>query len=398
MAGGVWREQPKRRLGLRRILQFFLAFALGYGFFLYLGKEKVEVMLATASQKDMPLYLSASGTVQAYNNVTLHTQIDGQLTEVLFHEGQEVHKGDVLARLDARKLQAQYDQAVANKAEDEAQLEALKRKQTPHKSKKKHKKEPPKENAALRQFETAVKSDQAAIDNAKMQLSYATIVSPINGRTGIRQVDVGNTVHTSDANGLVMITQMEPISVLFNVPQQKFAGIAAQMNAKAPKPRLWAMDGDDRVVVDIGELELVDNHVDAGGMLHLKGIFSNAKRLLWPDAAAMVRMQTGIRHNAVVVPASAIQHDKNGAYVFILKSSGDTVALQPVKVASVDGAQAVVDEGVQVGDQLVIESKGPLKNGSRVDVKAAAAIKKADDVPAPAKTVAPAAATKPPTK
>jgi len=383
MAGGVWREQPNKQFGLRRLVLFFIAFALGYGLFLYIGKEKVSVTLLTAARKDVPVYLASTGTVQAYNSVTVRTQIEGQLAEILFREGQDVHKGDVLARLDPRTYQAQYEKAVANKEEDEAQLEALKRQHTHSSGSAKNNAGSGVQLSTLHQFESAVKSDQAAIDAAKTLLSYATIASPINGRTGIRQVDVGNIVHPTDANGLVVITQMEPISVLFSLPQQKLAEVGAQTNAKNQLPKklkVLAMDSENRRVQDIGELELVDNHIDQGtGTIRLKAVFPNAKRLLWPGGGVGIRLQVGIRPNAVVVPASAVQHTADGTYVFILKPSGDAVAAQPVKVAMIEGPDAVIEEGVKPGDQVVVESRGAIKNGSHVEVNNTAdTVKKAD--------------------
>ena len=350
--------------------------ALGYWLFFVGGKDKdhnkhdVLVTLAKAERKDMPIFLNGLGTVQAYNTVTIHSQIDGRLEEVSFHEGQDVHKGDILVKIDPRTYQAQYDQAVANKAKDSALLENAKRDlaryQTLGKSVSDQTRDT--QRSTVSQLEASVAADQAAIDNAKTSLSYTVIAAPIDGRTGIRQVDVGNIVHAADATGLVVLTQLQPISVVFSLPQQNLSIINEQLSAGRTLAVL-AMDEANHGVVDTGTLELVDNQIDqTTGTIRLKSTFPNAKLALWPGGFINVRLQVTVQKDAIVVPAAAIQRGPKNSYVFLYKPEDGTVAIQTVKVANVQDQDAIMAEGIKEGDQIVTDGITKLQDGSKVSV------------------------------
>lgn len=331
------------------------------------------ISVASALRKDVPITLDGLGTVQAYNTVTLHTQVDGQLVKILFNEGQDVRQGDVLAKIDPRTYQAAYDQAVANKAKDEANLNNAKHdveryvalgdtisKQTVDT-----------QRATVRQLEATVKADQAAIDSAATTLSYTSITSPIDGRTGIRQVDVGNIVHTGDTNGLVVITELQPISVMFSLPQQNLQAINEQLNAKPDqKLQVQALASDNQTVLDTGVLELVDNQIDQGtGTIKLKATFPNEKRMLWPGGFTNVRLLVTTQHDALVIPTVAVQRGPQGiSYVFVYKPDDNTVSMRTIKAGITTGQDTVITDGVQEKEQVVTDGMAKLQDGSKVSV------------------------------
>jgi multidrug efflux system membrane fusion protein len=331
----------------------------------------VPVVTAAVGRKDVPIHLDGLGTVQAYNTVTIHTRIDGELTQVTFTEGQEVHAGDVLARIDARTYQAQLDQAVATRGKDDSQLELARldlqrylglgnriNGQTVDTAR-----------ALVKQLEATVRVDQAAIDNARTMLGYTTITSPINGRTGLRQVDSGNIVHATDSTGLVVVAQMQPIAVLFTLPQQTLPGINDQLRSRGTLP-VQITDADSGAELDRGELALVDNQIDqTTGTIRLKAVCPNPQRRLWPGEFVTVRLQLTTRHDGLVVPATAVQHGPQGAYVFRV-GPDHTVEMRPVVVALIENDEALIDSGVATGETVVIDGMGRLQNGSRVQIQA----------------------------
>ena len=349
---------------------------LGYWLFFVGGsgkdhkKQDIPVTIAKAVQKEVPVYLDTLGTVQAYNTVTLHSQIDGRLESVLFQEGQDVHVGDVLAKIDPRTYQAQYDQAMANKDKDQALLDNanrdLNRYQTLGKSVSDQTRDT--QHSTVHQLEAVVAADQAAVENAKALLSYTVISAPIDGRTGIRQVDAGNIVRAGDANGLVVLTQLQPISVVFSLPQQNLPVINEQINA-GKILKVMAMDADNREAVDNGTLDLVDNQIDQNtGTIRLKSTFPNAKRSLGPGGFVNVRLLVTVREHAVVIPASAVQRGPKNTYVFLYKAEDGTVSIKPVKVAMIQDQDAVIDEGIAEGDQVVTDGIAKLQEGSHVSL------------------------------
>ncbi len=327
----------------------------------------VPVVPAVAALKDVPVWLDGLGTVQAYNTVTIHSRVDGELVDWAVKEGQEVRAGEVLARLDARTYQAQLDQAVAAKAKDEAQLELarldLKRYlelgnrisgQTVDSAR-----------ALLKQLDAAVRVDQASIDNARAMLSYTVIASPIDGRTGIRQIDRGNIVHASDAGGLLMVAQMQPISVFFTLPQQNLAAINDEMRRQGPLA-VQVTDSGSRAVLERGSLEMMDNQVDqTTGTIKLKAVFANEQRHLWPGQFVNVRLLLTTRAGSVVVPAAAVLRGPQGAYVFLIKPD-QTAEIRPVTVGPVEAGEALIESGLAVGETVAVDGVGKLQNGSKV--------------------------------
>ena len=328
---------------------------------------RIPVVAAAAVSKDVPVYLDGLGTVQAYNTVTVHSRVDGELTDIAFVEGQDVHTGQVLARVDPRTFQASLDQATATKAKDEAQLAdaRLDLARYTNLGNRVSGQTLDTQRALVQQLEASVRVDQANIDNAKTMLSYCTIVSPIDGRTGIRQVDKGNIIHAADTNGLVVITQLQPISVLFTLPQQTLIEIVQHMNGQSKLP-VFAVGSDNKTQLDKGQLELIDNQIDqTTGTIKLKSTFPNTGHLLWPGGFVNVRLLVDTQKGATVVPTVSIQRGPQGTYVFVLKSD-NTVELRAVTVGLIEDTDAVIQQGVQAGEQVVIDGMAKLQNGSQV--------------------------------
>ena len=374
----------RSRIDSRQVKAFFtskpflILLALGIGYWLFFagssGKDRkkhdIPVTVASAQRKDVPIYLNGLGTVQAYNTVTIHSQIDGRLEELPFKEGQDVHVGDILAKIDPRTYQAQYDQAVANKAKDAASLENAKRDLARYMTLGKSVSDQTRDTqrSTVSQLEAAVAADQAAVDNAKALLSYTIITAPIDGRTGIQQVNVGNIVHAGDATGLVVLTQLQPISVIFSLPQQNLSIINEQLSAKKTLA-VTAMDADNKTVIDTGTLELVDNQIDQNtGTIRLKSTFPNANYSLWPGGFTNVRLLVTERKGAMVIPAAAVQVGPKNSYVFLYKADDNTVSMHPVKVGMTQDMEAIIDDGINEGDQVVTDGMAKLQEGSKVSL------------------------------
>lgn len=330
-------------------------------------RAQAPVTVATVSRKDVPVYLTGLGTIQAYNTVTVRTQVDGQLVDVHFREGQEVKAGDVLAQIDSRTLQAQYDQAIANKARDVAALAnaQLDYKRYENLGTSIAKQVVDTQRSTVKQLQATVSADEAAIKNIKTQLGYTTIVSPISGRTGIRQVDKGNVVHPGDTNGIVVVTQVSPISVIFSLPQQNLEAINTELATH--KLQVEALASDNVKVLDTGKLELVDNQIDqTTGTIRLKATLPNAKRLLWPGAFTNVRLLLNTRPHMQTVPTVAVQHGPQGAYVFVLRAESNSVSVQPVTIALTVGTESVIEDPLPEGTQVVTDGMAKLQDGSKV--------------------------------
>ncbi|MEY2427787.1 MAG: rane fusion protein multidrug efflux system [Verrucomicrobiota bacterium] len=339
------------------------------------GPPPVPVGVETVKQKDVPIYLDGLGTVQAFNTVTIRSRVDGQLDKVAFVEGQDVKIGDLLARIDPKPFETQVAQAEGKKAQDEAQLVnakiQLKRDAELLFQKILAQQDYDTQKASADQFEAAVKSDQAAIDSAKVQLAYTTITSPLDGRTGVRQVDQGNIVHATDSNGLVVITQLRPISVAFTLPEQTLADIQKQMAQGELK--VVAVDRDNSTVLDEGKLAVVDNEIDTTtGTIRLKASFPNANLKLWPGQFVNPRLLLTTRQG-VVVPESVIQRGPEGSYAFLIQGEQTnlTVKVQPIKVGPIEAGDALIEEGLQAGQRVVVDGQYRLQSGSRVKVRAA---------------------------
>ena len=427
----------------------------------------VPVSISHVQQRDVPIYLEGLGTVQAFQGVTIRSQIEGVIEKIDFTEGQEIKKGERLALIDARTYQAQLGQAIAKKAQDEAKTaqdrarvlqdrakklqdealekqaaakkvtdQALQNQATAKKAQDntnlanarvnlKRYEDSRKEDAvsdqvvtdqralvnqleslvnsdeaAIQSFaatvqgdevgiqavqatiqgdiaiiqsdeelvkgdEAAVVSDEAAIEYARTFVSYATITSPIDGRTGVRQVDAGNLVRTNDTNGIVVVTQLQPISVIFTLPQQNLQAI--NIARAKTKLKVLAVDSDKKEI-DTGELLLVDNQIDpTTGTIKLKATFPNAKFQLWPGGFVNIRLRLETREGAILVSSPAVQQGPNGTYVFLVKPDS-TVEMRPVKVALIQDGKAILDEGLAKGDEVVLSGQDRLKNGSQVAV------------------------------
>lgn len=339
----------------------------------------VPVIAAVAKHADVPVYLDGVGTTKALNTVTVRPQVDGKLINVAFKEGQDVKRGFVLARIDPVTYQAQHDQAVAKKAQDEAQLANaridLERYGRLIATNSVPRQQFDTQKATVAQLEAQVNLDQAAIDNAKAILEYTTIKAPLDGRTGIRQVDEGNIVHASDATGIVVITQLQPISVLFTLPQQQL-GDVTRASVKG-ELSVDAFGADNKTVIDKGVLRVIDNQVDqTTGTIKLKAEFPNAELQLWPGQFVNVRLLINTLQQVVVVPTAAVQRGPNGTFVFVVQPD-NKVAVRPVTVAQQDENQAVLSRGVRADERVVTTGFARLTAGAEV------AVTNAESVPPP---------------
>jgi multidrug efflux system membrane fusion protein len=338
----------------------------------------IPVVAAAAKLADVPVYFDGVGTTKALNTVTVRPQVDGKLISVLYREGQDVKRGDVLARIDPTTYQAQYDQAVAKKAQDEAQLANaktdLERYSNLAQTNSIARQQLDTQKAMVAQLEAQVKLDQAAIDNAFAILGYTTITAPLDGRTGIRQVDEGNIVRASDATGIVVITQIRPMSIFFTLPQQQLADVNRAF-AKGPLAVL-ALASDNKTIVDRGTLVVVDNQVDqTTGTVKLKAEFPNADVQLWPGQFVNVRLLVDTLRQVIVVPTAAVQRGPRGIFAYVVQPDS-TVTVQTVAVSQQDETQAVITRGLQVGDRVVTTGFARLSPGAKVVVT------NAEDVPA----------------
>ena len=328
----------------------------------------VPVLAATPRTQDMPVYLDGVGSVRALNNVLVRAQVDGKLIAVNFVEGQDVKKGDVLGEIDPVIYQAQYDQAVAKKAQDEALLANQKldlaRYQQLAASNAGSKQQADTQRAVVAQQEALVNADQAAIDNAKATLGYTKIIAPLSGRAGLRQVDQGNIIRASDLTGLVIITQLQPIAVQFSLPQQQIVRVNA-----AAATGVLAVDvfGNDGVtVVDTGTLKGIDNQVDpTTGTLKLKAEFPNAKFQLWPGQFVNVRLKVETLEKAIVVPASAVQRGPVGTFSYVIGPDNVATA-KPVVVTQQNENDAVIASGLSTSDRVVTTGFANLSDGAKV--------------------------------
>ena len=330
----------------------------------------IPVTVGLAEQQDVPIYLSGIGTVQAFNTVTIKARVDGQLINVAFTEGQDVKAGDVLAQIDPRPFQAQLAGAKAQKARDEAQLANAKRDLDRFSNLLKRafasQQQVDSQHALVDQLTAAIQGDQAAIDNAEVQLGYTTITSPINGRTGIRLIDQGNIVHATDTTGIVVLTQLHPISVIFTLPEDDLPAVS-EAQAKGPVA-VAALNRDDKSVLDQGTLALVDNQIDqATGTMRLKATFPNPNDRLWPGQFVNIRLLLRTDHNVLTVPSGAVQRGPSGLYVYRVKRD-DTVELQPIEVGPNGDHVTVVTAGLQAGDRVVTNGQYRLQPGAHVAV------------------------------
>lgn len=340
----------------------------------------VPVVARTVLQHDVPIYLRGVGTVIAYNNVIVRSQITGQLIKIAFTQGQTVKKGDLLAEIDPRPYQAQLDEATANRDRDQAQVgnaqANLNRYLPLAKNGWASSQLVDTTKAQLAQLQAMVRSDEGAIEQAKTNLSYTQLRSPIDGVTGIRQIDIGNIIHPTDTNGLVDITQIQPISLLFSLPQTDFVEINRQIGKGGLK--VLAFSQDDKTQLDEGKVDLVDNQiVQTTGTIRVRASFPNAKRMLWPGELINARLLIETRHNGLTIPASAIQQGPHGPFVWVIRPD-QTVTTRPVNVAEISNGNALIDSGLEANEKVVVDGQYRLQAGTRVQELQGNAAKQAD--------------------
>jgi len=338
----------------------------------------VPVEAAMVARKDVPIFLAGLGTVQAFNTVTVKVRVDGELQKVAFVEGQDVKTGDLLAQIDPRPFRAQLDQAESKKVQDEALLanakqdlarftELAKREYATRQSL-------DTQVALVAQLEAAVRGDQAAIESAKIQLGYTTIVSPLDGRTGIRQIDQGNIVHATDQTGLVVITQLHPISVIFTLPEESLPDLTKAMAAGVVS--VAALSRDEKDHLDEGTLALIDNQIDqTTGTVRLKATFPNRDNHLWPGQFINARLRLSTLHDVLTIPSTAVQRGAQGQFAYVVKPD-NTVELRWLKLTSIGENVAVVADGLDEGERVVTAGQYRLQPGALVaarDVTATAA-------------------------
>jgi multidrug efflux system membrane fusion protein len=330
--------------------------------------DPIPVLITAAKVADVPVYLDGVGTAKALNTVIVRSQVDGKIIEVLFTEGQDVPRGYVLAKIDPATYQAAFDQTVAKKAQDEAQLANakldLERYTRLAATNAVNKQQLDTQRALVTQLEAQVKLDQAAMDNARAILSYTDIVAPIAGRTGIRLVDAGNLVRGGEANGIVILTQLRPISVFFSLPQQNLPDLTKGM-AEGQLP-VDALTADGKSALDKGKVMVIDNQVDqTTGTVKLKAEFPNDNLQLWPGQFINVRVLIDTLRQVVVVPTAAIQRGPNGTFAYVLKE-GNTVTVRSVTLTQQDDTRAVIATGLQAGEQVVTTGFARLTEGTQV--------------------------------
>ena len=332
------------------------------------GGGPVAVVTSLVAQEDVPTYLQGVGTVQAYQTVTVRSRVDGQLLRIAFHEGEDVKAGDLLALIDARPFEAALAQAEAKTAQDEAALTNARKDLARYQILVDKKLQQPQtldtQQATVRQFEAAVRGDKASADSARVQLSYTRIVAPISGRTGIRGVDTGNIIHSTDASGIVMLVQLEPIAVLFTVPEKNVEAVNAQQ--KREPLALVAQSADGQTVLDEGKLLLVDNQIDTTtGTAKLKAILPNAARKLWPGQFVNVRMLLTTQKDATVIPSASVQRGPQGTFVYVV-GLNQTAQMRPVTLGQIQFGKAVVESGLLPGERVVVDGQYKLQPGSHV--------------------------------
>jgi multidrug efflux system membrane fusion protein len=330
--------------------------------------QSIAVDSAAVTRADVPIYLQGLGTVQAFYTVTVTARVDGELQKIGFVEGETVHKGDLLAQIDPRPSQAALDQATATKAKDAAQLANAKRdferytvlqpqdlasKQTVDT-----------QRAMVDQLSAQLKVDQAQIDNARTQLDYTRITSPITGRTGIRLVDPGNIVHAADTTGIVVVTQVQPIAVIFTLPEEDLSAVGAALAAGTVKVTIVSRELDE------GTLSLIDNQIQqATGTARLKAIFKNERNTLWPGQYVNARVLVRTDKNVMTIPSSAVQLGPNGPFTYVIKSDS-TVEARPLRVAEDANGVTIVTSGLTSSEQVVTSNQYRLQAGSHVHIAA----------------------------
>jgi membrane fusion protein, multidrug efflux system len=335
----------------------------------------IPVIMAAAGQQDVPIYYGALGTVMALNTVSIRAQVTGQIVSIDFRQGQDVKKGDVLAKIDPAPFKAALDQAVAKKAQDQALLidaqKDLERFKTLVVKNVETQQNVDAQQAKVDQLKATVDADQAAIEAAQTQLNFTTIAAPIDGVVGFRQIDIGNIIHTTDANPLTVLTQIQPCVAVFTLPQDDLGPVhEAMLHGEV---EVLAFDQDDVQQLAQGRLLLIDNQIDQGtSTIRLKAEFPNQDGRLWPGEFVRIRVLVMTRKDAVTVPAVAVQRGPDGLYTWVIKPD-NTVEQRPIQALTVSENLAVVTKGLSPGEHVVTDGQSRLDVGSHVAVKPAAA-------------------------
>ena len=352
----------------------------------------VPVVAGVVSSSNVPIYLRGVGTVIAYNTLVVRSQIQGQITQIAFTEGQAVHTGDLLAQIDPRPYQAQIDQLTATRDRDQSQLtNALTNLDRYSKLLEKGYATTQlveTQKAQVAQLQNAVKADEALIEEANVQLSYTRLTSPIDGVTGIRQIDLGNIISPANTSGVVVVTQLEPISLIFTLPETVLPQIQQQQQDTKGPLKVVAYSQDDRVKLDEGTLGLVNNEiVQTTGSIQLKANFPNKMHRLWPGELVNARLLVDTQQNGLTVPASVVQQGPNGPYAYVINPD-TSVEVRPIKVTQISDGQALIDSGLKANEQVVVDGQYKLQAGAHVTIlhgKAAeeAAAQSAQQAPIP---------------
>jgi membrane fusion protein, multidrug efflux system len=334
----------------------------------------VPVSTATVERRDVPIYLEGLGNALPLATVTVKSQVDGRLDKVLFHEGDEVKKGDLLAQVDPRPFAIQLHQAEAALYRDSAQLRNAKLNLERYRELKERnliaQQQVDDQNAMADQLEGSVKADQAQVENARLQLDYCRIKSPIDGTTGVRLVDPGNLVHASDPGGIVVITQLDPMAVTFTLPQDDLPRVSRELAKGSLVVEAYNRDGSQRLAT--GKLELIDNQVNqATATIRLKAVFPNPDKALWPNAFLKMKLLLSTEKDALVVPAAAVQRGPQGTFVYVV-GRDQTVALKNVQIGPSIADLTIVTGGVSAGEQVVVEGQNQLRPGAKVAPRPAA--------------------------
>jgi membrane fusion protein, multidrug efflux system len=350
----------------------------------------IPVVASVVTQHDVPIYLTGVGTVIAYNTDVVRAQIQGQIISINFTEGQKVRAGDLLAQIDPRPYQALVDQYVGNLERDQAQLANAQANQKRYNQLGNQGWATPQlmetQNAQVGQLQAAIKTDQALIEGAKVQLSFTRLTSPIDGVVGIRQIDVGNIISPSTANGLCVVTQLDPISLIFTLPETVLAQIQQQQEKTKGPLAVIAYNQDNTIKLGQGQLGLVNNEIlQTTGSIQLKANFPNKENRLWPGELINARLLLDVRHNGLTVPAAVVQQGPNGPYAYTI-GPDHTVSIRQIKVAQISDGQALIDSGLSANEEVVVDGQYKLQPGVHVALlhgKAAEEVAAQDAMQAP---------------